>query len=111
MGNTMSGPNLRGGDAGHNRLSPPASDERDFYEVPPSDFYAARGAQNGPKPFDFNSQAPNPWARPERDPEPESEPRRRDESAYEEEVIEVRLIRFVRAGTNRSDPSLRTLSR
>lgn len=111
MGNTMSGPNLRGGDASHDRLSPPVSDERDFYEVPPADFYATRDAQNRPKPFDFNSQAPNPWGRPASDREPEPEPRRRDEPAYEEEVVEVRPIQSRDAGTNGADPSLRALSR
>jgi hypothetical protein len=63
------------GQAGHGRLSPPPTDD-DFYEVPPSYFYAARvsrGARRAASPvagrqvsnnnhFNFNdSQQPNPW--------------------------------------------------
>jgi hypothetical protein len=63
------------GTAGHGRLSPPPTDD-DFYEVPASDFYAARdsrGARCAASPvagrhmsnnnhFDFNdSRQPNPW--------------------------------------------------
>jgi hypothetical protein len=89
------------GEAGHGRLSPqPAED--DFYEVPATDFYAARGSHttrggtstvagghvsNGGH-FDFNdNQQPNPWhgARPQqrrapgsiRDFEPRVEPERK----------------------------------
>lgn len=100
MGNNMSGPTLRGGDAGRERLSPPATDESDSYEVPRADFYASRGAQNRQRPFDFNSQAPNPWDRREPEPEP----------VHEEEVIEVKSFLSAIADADCSDPQVRSLS-
>lgn len=106
MGNSMShqqgegAPFLRGGDAGHGRLPPPHTErhaEDDFYEVPPNDFYAARGAQDRSRQpaFDFNDpQIPNPFGR------PEPEPRRHDEPAREQPVIGVRYCHSFAAATD-----------
>ncbi|KAH7412003.1 hypothetical protein DE146DRAFT_784606 [Phaeosphaeria sp. MPI-PUGE-AT-0046c] len=88
--NGEGGLSLRGGDTSHGRLTPrptKLSAERDFYEVPPADFYATRGAQDRQhqQEFDFNNpQIPNPFGR------PEPKPRRHGEPAREGSSIETR---------------------
>lgn len=97
------------GKGGYGRLSPPPTDD-DFYEVPATDFYAARGSRTARREvssvagrhlsngghFDFNdNQQPNPWHNAESSRKHTPEPSRHFEHGAKPEArIEVAFTLF-----------------